>query len=451
MMRRRVSTDPDRSSDAESVFSRRWQLQVLGRRVVTVSATTIVVLLSTSLAAMASGIVVVDALTSGSAGTGAAGPTDAPSSGPVGASTTSTTSPSAILSNGPDQSRAPVFPVAGGSQVGYGNFNGVNCVSASFCMAVGAGDGGAGTASFSQDGGASWASAQLPKGTPPLDAVACRDASHCVGVGQGAIARTADGGDSWSLNALPVANTTLLGVQCSSQNLCLAAGVTDNRGGADQGAIVRSTDGGSTWHKATLPLHTDGIGDVVCPTATNCIAVGADLLVSTDGGATWSFSSVPGGFLQLRTISCSSATTCVAVGPNPAGADDPSAIAIAIETTDAGKTWAPLTFPAGTATLEQVDCSTGSQCMATGLSPTPSGQAPLYQSTDGGKTWSASGSPPNGMSAIAGISCPETNRCAVVGRQGNRAPATAATSDMHTWSKSVVPATATPSATSEAQ
>lgn len=450
MKRRTAAKEVESPRGAAAKSSRRWQLKILGRRVVVGGVSTLVLVAFTVLLATAGGVVAVDAVVaySGSAGSGAAsGSLDASSPGSTSSSTTSTTSPSAALSHGPDQSHAPVFPVAGGRQVGYGNFNALACASSSFCAAVGADNAGAGIASLSQNAGTSWASTSLPSGTPPLDAVTCADTSHCVAVGQGASARTSDGGVHWSLGALPIANTTLLGVQCPSQSVCLAGGLSDNPAGADRGAIVRSSDGGATWQRATLPLHTDGIADVVCPSATTCIAVGAELLVSTDSGATWSFSSVAGGFGQLRTISCSSATTCVAVGPNPAGMNDPLASAFAIETTDTGKTWAQVALPAGTATLDQVACSDGSQCVASGLSPTSTGHAPLYQSEDGGKTWAASTSPPSSLSAIAGISCPETNRCAAVGRQSNRVAATAATGDMHIWSRTVLPSAAIPPAT----
>ena len=104
--------------------------------------------------------------------------------------------------------------------------------------------------------------------------------------------------------------------------------------------------------------------------STDCIAVGASLLVSHDGGATWAATTVPGGTGPLRTVSCASTTSCIAIGDNAQGLSDPNAGASAIESTDGGNTWTSVSFPAGTATLDQVSCDTATQCVA-GAHPLP--------------------------------------------------------------------------------
>jgi photosystem II stability/assembly factor-like uncharacterized protein len=239
----------------------------------------------------------------------------------------------------------------------------------------------------------------------------------------------------------------LIGADCPSTSLCVATGVIDNPTGPFSPAIVRSTDGGSTWQTASIPPGTLGIGDVACPSTTECIAVGASLLVSQDGGATWATTTVPGGTGPLRTISCVSATNCIAIGSNPQGLSDNNAAALAIESTDGGNTWNSLTLPPGTATVDQISCSTTAQCVAGGLSATADGKAPLYQSSDGGTTWSAVASAPSAISEIAGISCPATHQCAMVGRQIDRKAATAASSDLGTWVTTTLPGTAVPPST----
>jgi photosystem II stability/assembly factor-like uncharacterized protein len=309
---------------------------------------------------------------------------------------------------------------------------------------VGADDSGAAVTASSADGGVTWTNQSLPTGTPPLDAVACVKGSHsCVGVGQGTITYTSDG-SHWTDAAIPLANTTLIGADCRATSLCVASGVTNNPDGAYRGAIVRSTDGGASWQPATLPSGTGGIGDVVCPSASDCIAVGEALLVSNDGGSTWSATTVPGGTGALRSITCATATQCVAVGSNPEGITDTSATAFAIVTDDGGNTWTKETLPTGTSNLDQISCSSGTQCVAAGVNPNPTAPAPLYESGDGGQTWAKAPSSPSSMSAIAGVACPAASHCAFVGRQGGGRSATAASSDLTSFVTTVVSGNAVP-------
>jgi photosystem II stability/assembly factor-like uncharacterized protein len=424
----------------------------MGRTVATSAGAMVLVVVLAAILATSVAVMAVHALGSSGPGTATgqsgAGPSTTTTTG--GSTTATSTTVPAILANGPDQSSAPTFPIAGGDQPGYGNFDAISCPSTSQCVAVGADNGGAAVASTSGDGGKSWTASPLPAGLPRLDSVACADTSHCVGVGQGAIATTANDGATWSLSAIPIAETTLIGAACPSTSECVAVGITNNPGEPYEGAITRSTDGGNTWQAVTLPQGTLGIGDVVCPTTSDCIAVGASLLVSHDGGATWSESTVPGGTGSLRSVSCSSPTLCVAVGSNPDELENPSAPGTAIKTTDEGDTWTSVNMPQTTATLDQVSCPSATQCVAGGESPSPGGAAPLYESSDGGNTWSTAPSSPSGLSAVAGISCPAVNQCAVVGRTTNEHAATAATSDLNTWSSTTLPGDAVPPATGAA-
>jgi photosystem II stability/assembly factor-like uncharacterized protein len=354
-----------------------------------------------------------------------------------------TASPSAVLAAGPDQSKAPDVPITAGEEVGlanshFGNFNAVACATASNCVAAGAGNDGNGIASISTDGGSSWTSSTLPAGTPALDAITCVDKLTCTAVGQGATASTTDGGSHWSLSALPVANTTMLGVSCPTTSTCLSVGVTSNPEGPYAGAIVRSTDGASTWSNDTLPRGTQGIGDVVCPNATQCIAVGQSILESNDAGVSWTAEGVPGGTQALRSVACSSATTCVAIGANAQGLANPGVPTVAIVTTDGGNTWAQDSFPANTASLDQISCSASGQCFAGGPSETQGGPAPFLSSGDGGLSWTPATTSPSGISAIAGLSCPAANDCAVVGRAANGQAATSASQDGTTWASALV-------------
>lgn len=369
-------------------------------------------------------------------------PASVPSS--VTSTTVSSQSPSSVLAAGPDQSRAPNFPITGGAELGYGNFNSVACPTATECLKVGADDVGNGTVATSSDGGSSWASSKLPAGTPELDAVACSDASDCVAVGRGAIARSSDGGATWALVALPIAQTTAVSVTCSSGGTCLAAGVTSNRFGPYVPALLRTTDDGTTWTAESAPTGSGGVGAIACPTSTTCIAVGAGILVSHDGGQTWSQVGVPNGTQGLRSISCSGSSTCIAVGPNPAGMTDSNAKADAVHTTDGGSSWQPITLPDGSASVDLVLCSSATRCLATGPATSSSGPPVVYESSDGGNSWAVSSSVPGNLSAIASLSCPSPTTCAAIGRQSDLAPASAATSDGTTWTGSISSGFTTP-------
>jgi photosystem II stability/assembly factor-like uncharacterized protein len=444
--------NPSPDSAAAEGSQNRRVLKVMGRTVATSAGAIFLVVLLAAVLATSVAVVAVHALDPSSPNPpaqGAGSPnTTSTSSAPAGSSaTTPTTSPAAALAKGPDQSAAPSFPVAGGAQPGYGNLDSVSCRSTTQCLAVGADNAGAGVASTSGDGGKSWKSASLPAGVPRLDAVACADTSHCVGVGRGAIATTGDDGSKWTVSAVPIAETTLIGASCPSASECLAVGVTNNPGEPYKGAVTRSTDGGTTWQAVALPQGTLGIGDVVCPSTSDCIAVGASLLVSHDGGATWSLGTVAGGTGSLRSISCSSSTQCVAVGSNPDALENSSAPATAIETSDGGDTWTSMTMPAATATLDQIACASTTQCLAGGASSSPGGPAPLFESSDGGMTWSSAPTAPGGLSAIAALSCPAPNKCAVVGRTRSQNAATAATSDLSSWTSTTLPGDAAPPAT----
>jgi hypothetical protein len=413
------------TTDGESAQTRKVRSR-FGRRLATTSTVVaILAVVAVALATTIGALVVHDASAAANAGS-------SKSLTPVATPTTTTTTVPAALVSGPSQTKAPVFAISGGQQKGYGNFNALTCATTTLCVAVGADDQGNGVASTSSNGGTSWTNAAMPVGTPVLDAVACGDSAHCIAVGQGAVAVTTNDGANWSLHPLATANTTLIGADCLSTSVCVATGLTENVTGPYVGSVERSTDGGDTWQAASVPPGTEGIGAVACPTSTNCIAVGDSLLVSHDGGATWTATTAPKGISQLRTISCSTATQCVAIGPNPQGVFNPNVPADAVETTDGGNTWTNLTLPAATGSLAQISCS-GTECVAGGLSTTAGGAAPLYQSSDGGTTWTQAPHAPTGVAAIAGLSCPAANECAIVGRQSDGTATTSASGDLSTW------------------
>ena len=349
-----------------------------------------------------------------------------------------TGSPSNVPS-GPSQVAAPIVPVPGGSTPGHGAFNAVACTTTSDCLAVGADATGAAVVATSVNSGSTWSDRSLPGGSSTLDAVSCGDSNHCVAVGKGMILSSADAGTSWKAAAPPIENTTLLGVSCSGPSACVAAGVSPEPGQAFAGHVVKTTDGGATWTAATMPPGTQALGGVACPTSTFCVAVGGSLMVSNDGGVTWSTRTLATGTgsSPLRSVSCTSASHCVAVGANVLGVNDPSLPGEAVVTNDGGATWVSATMPANTAAADQITCTPGSQCFAGGSGETRASAASFAGSGDGGMSWSQS-SAPSGFSQVAGMACPATNHCVVVGRAG-RQPVTSTTKDGSSWAVTSVP------------
>ena len=323
----------------------------------------------------------------------------------------------------------------GGAEGNSGNFNAVACSSASYCVAVG-GDGTfQGVAGLSSAGGTSWVAGTVASGLPDLEALSCSTVLKCVAVGQGATVVTIDGGQTWTAHAIPSPDTTLLGVSCYNSTHCVAVGVSPGDNGPYNGDVLVTSDGGTTWTVPTVPSGSGALGSVACASATLCVAVGASVLVSTNGGGTWSARSVAGGTGVLRSVSCS-ASTCVAIGANPLATQDPSAMAYAIVTQDAGATWSQATMPPGSGNLFALSCVTALKCVAAGSS-TSGGPAIVVSSNDGGATWSVNASFKLSVDAVSAISCSSATACLFLGRAGQSAVAVASSNGVATTSSSV--------------
>jgi photosystem II stability/assembly factor-like uncharacterized protein len=193
---------------------------------------------------------------------------------------------------------------------------GLDCPTASACVAVGNGS----AIAITADGGATW-KVRAPTMSPQLNGVDCISALQCVAVGgswseDGRILSSADGGRTWT-RRLANNKYELDGVSCPTTQLCIAVGGDD----AD-GVILTSTDGGATW-KAHDPgidniLQGNPLHGVACATVHACVAVGdsGTILTSADGGASWTGQVAAGGdpAAPLSAVGCAGANACVAVG-----------------------------------------------------------------------------------------------------------------------------------------
>ncbi len=262
------------------------------------------------------------------------------------------------------------------------DLNGVSCISATWCMAVG--EQGS-TVRGSRDvpgtliemwNGTKWSITPSPPNETLLSGVSCVTASWCIAVGEspagaGQTLIESWNGSTWAVSSSPNENANqdyLFGVSCVSTTSCQAAGSYNN----GNQSLIESWNG-STWAISTTPIDSSGftgLGGVSCVSATSCKAVGVSVnrtLVLSWNGSTWSRSSTPNngsGSNALGSVSCVSTTSCKAVG----WYDNGSTSRTLIESWN-GTKWSLQASPndgTGTNTLGGVSCVSATSCKAVG-------------------------------------------------------------------------------------
>ncbi len=222
----------------------------------------------------------------------------------------------------------------------------VDCLKASFCMAVGtAGSANSGQSAglVEQRNGSTWV--VVPSPTLPgfnwtvLNSVSCSSRTSCVAVGstldltsndQTAIAEGWNGAQ-WTMLALPVPDgatqSDLGSVSCAASAGCVAVGAA-TLAGTDIESLAEGWDG-SQWTIESMPsLNAPELNGVSCPAPGECTAVGSVNTSSNDiageplteawNGTAWSVESTP--LPKGRTVawlwgaSCVSTISCEAVG-----------------------------------------------------------------------------------------------------------------------------------------
>ncbi len=169
------------------------------------------------------------------------------------------------------------------------------------------------------------------------------------------------------------------------------------------GGMVKSKNSGVTW--ANVPTGvTTSLRGLSC-TGHTCVAVGASgvILFSTINGANWATATGSGTVAstnQLNAVSCSG-TTCVAVG------NAVSSVGTIIYSSNSGQSWTRSNAGVGnavpTASLNNVNCSSSTNCVAVGASSN------IVYSSNSGATWTAAGgtilsNPYNSVSCV-GLNC----------------------------------------------
>ena len=217
----------------------------------------------------------------------------------------------------------------------------IDCPTATTCWMVG-------PTGFSQDpsvekttdGGATWTLfgnlptvPSTPIGTYELNGISCVSADSCVAVGglnggsgPARVITTTDGGATWSLSASAALSGVqqLMDVSClpaaGGGTTCYGAGVTfASDTGTAESLVLASQDDGATWAQVESLADNGWFNSISCASTRNCWAAGAgsdDALAGTsDGGSSWS-TVTSDTTNELGSVSCLSGSTCVAVTDN---------------------------------------------------------------------------------------------------------------------------------------
>jgi hypothetical protein len=259
--------------------------------------------------------------------------------------------------------------------------NGVSCVSASFCEAVGFSAAGPGAAAWDWDG-TSWTAQPVP-GPDALESVSCPSAAFCMAVADNGGTDTWDG-STWSQSAAIPGSPfpTLGGVSCVSASFCEAIGA----GNAAQEAAEWN---GTAWLPQATPLPADGNANdlraVSCVAADDCTAVGDytqdttfDQLTLAEhwDGSAWAVQSTPNpagsSASGLAGIWCRSANFCAAVGDQQNSTTFIDSTLVLVRT---GMSWTTRSSadrsPNKGDVLQSVWCHTGNSCTAVGYGADP--------------------------------------------------------------------------------
>lgn len=275
------------------------------------------------------------------------------------------------------------------------SLDGVACVNAHFCVAVGSYGtrGGRAMTLAERWNGSRWLvePTPTPNGrSPEVAGVACVASGWCMAVGgyqdsRGAfvpmsLERVAE---SWHLQYPPVplgpesdAAASLLAVSCTSSSSCIAIG--DYRT-IDQRQVPLGVKwNGSSWSLLIPPAPASpqaSLSGVWCAASLHCVAVGYQQVgalryrgLAESLGSSWSTASVPtpkgASIVQLASVACPSSTTCEAVGNEVSG----SQTTLAAQWTTTGWTIAstPSVSDVNSSLLSSISCVSRAWCLAVG-------------------------------------------------------------------------------------
>jgi hypothetical protein len=356
--------------------------------------------------------------------------------------------PSAALLSGSSWTLQAV-PAASGSDTS--ELNSVSCPVSGDCVAVGNASNGSEARGFSTEwNGSVWTEGAIPAPAGAtgafLNGVSCVSATVCTAVGSygesGGNALLADrwDGSSWVLQPVagPAAPQPVFdaGVSCPTTLLCTAVGATAD--GSGHQVTLAEGWGGPAWASLSIPspptMKFAQLFSTSCPDVNSCVAVG-QFDRSSDGavvafGEAWNGSGwrilprVPlpagAGNATLLGVSCPLAGQCVAVGSYTRVADS-HVLPLAVGWN--GHAWTLISSAGPSASYSQLDgvwCKSISSCETVGFS-IPSAASgvsvPLVEQLSDGTTivLRVPSPPQNAGSALHGVSCDPSLNCVAVG------------------------------------
>ena len=214
--------------------------------------------------------------------------------------------------------------------------NSIECVSATNCWLMGQDEPQGLVAPAlleTTDGGATWTqfsnlpavTSADPNGTYQLNGMSCVSALSCVAVGgldygdgKSVVIMTADGGASWTLSTDPTLGKSneLFSVSClpTTTGAVHCAAAADALEAAGPVTLI-SRDGGATWGHRQIFDDTGWLNSISCSTVQDCWAAGGGtsvgLLGTQDGGTSWS-AVTSDTTNQAGAVSCLNEQVCVA-------------------------------------------------------------------------------------------------------------------------------------------
>ncbi len=327
------------------------------------------------------------------------------------------------------------------------SLHGISCTSSSACSASGW-YGGVGDQwpSAERWNGSEWRSEsiQVPTGVTAgsLEGMSCISASECIAVGADESEAGYKGlanrwnGSEWKLQTLAspaeMETYSLDSVSCASSTACSASGIGTSSLTFTQMPLIERWNG-SEWKVQTPAVPKEAwaawLYDISCPTSSFCMASGEwqvkgtyalAALTEVWNGTEWKLVSTPtpsgAKFSQLDGVSCLSSNECVTVGEYEA-----SSHRLTLVEHWNGTEWQIQSSPnpgSGTNQLYAVSCTSEANCMATGSYVNSAGSTVTLAERWNGKEWSVQ-APVNPVGGkddqLAGISCTIWARCMATG------------------------------------
>ena len=360
-----------------------------------------------------------------------------------------------------------VSPPSGANATPAAQFNGISCVAAGSCTAVGSYQDSlshqqamAAAETSGTWGQATAVTAPTTAGANPtasLVGVSCSSAGNCVAAGTFVNASahqedmvTTETAGTWAqatvvslpADAAATSAATLGGIACTSAGNCTIVGSYTDTSGHGQAMVATETSG--TWAQATKitpPANASTtppgakLGGISCYSAGNCTAAGSyvdtsnfiQAMTATETSGTWAQASeVSSPAYAYPDISCTSAGNCVTGGQAVDGSGN---LQGAIATESLNSWGQPTLIPAPAdaagnphATINDVSCASLGNCLAVGTYQTTGGATDAMVAVETDNTWAPAkavlapvNAAANPGASLTGVSCSSTVDCAAAG------------------------------------